>query len=311
MTWIRNACAALATLCAVAICAPVHGQPEPPPGDEPPSEEPEKEKPVAEDPVVNACLASFDASQALRRNKKLLDARKELLACSQESCPAVVTVKCQQWLEEVKVSIPSVVISASDDGRDVFDVEVFIDGERRLTSLDGTALELDIGPRKFRAVRQGVVKERTVLIAEGVKNRMVSFDFSPPKPPPPPPVPAPTEPVEPGGPGFSLHWLSWTGFSVGLAGVVAGAITGGLAFEAVDDLEAKCPGSRCGEWLNDPDLAEEQGAPSLGATAALNHASTVSFAVGGLGVALGIIGLFIDDDDESCQITSNGFSVRF
>jgi hypothetical protein len=256
------------------------------------------------DPVVAACLSSFDKSQALRREKRLLEAKKELVACSQQSCPGVVTVKCQQWLEEVKAGVPSIVVSAKDGGKDIFDVKVFIDDSMKLESLDGTALELDIGPRKIRAVRGKETKERTVLVSEGAKNRMVEFDFTPPKPPPPPvpvPLPAPVEPIAPPGSGFSMHPLSWLGFSLGLVGIVVGSITGGFAFDRVGELDSKCTSGVCDAHLKD------EFAPSE----ALNHASTVSFAVGGAGIVLGVVGLFIDDEDESCQITGIGFSKKF
>ncbi len=263
-------------------------------------------QPEPEDPVVVSCLASFDASQALRRENRLLGAKRELVACSQQSCPAVITVKCQQWLEEVKASIPSVVVTAVDGGKDIFDVTVFIDDSNMLEALDGTALELDIGVRKIRAVREDQTRERTVLISKGAKNRIIEFDFTPPKPPASParwvplPGPAPFDNVS--GPGFSLPLLSWLGFGFGLVGVIVGSITGGLAFDRVAELDSQCTGGVCDAHL------EGQFAP----VAALNHASTVSFALGGAGIALGVVGLLVgEDDDDSCQVTSIGISTSF
>lgn len=262
----------------------------------------QEEEPQPEDPVIAACLSSFDRSQALRREKNLLEAKKELVACSQQSCPGVVTVKCQQWLEEVKESIPTVVITAKDGNKDIFDVQVSIDDVARMESLDGTALELDIGPRKIRVVRGKETQERTVLISEGAKNRMITFDFTPAKPPPVPlPMPVPGETVEPSGPGFSMHPLSWVGFGLGLVGIIVGSITGGLAYERVGDLDQTCPGGVCPQRV----------APEFGPAEALNHASTISFSVAGAGIVLGVIGLFLDEDDESCEVTSLGFSTTF
>lgn len=268
--------------------------------------QPEPEAPEPEDPVVAACLSAFDRSQKLRGQKRLIDAKQALVACSQQTCPGVVTVKCQQWLEEVKRSIPTIVITAKDAGKDVFDVRVMIDGQEALSALDGTALEVDVGPRNIVAIRGAERRELTVLIVEGAKNRLVEFEFAPvPKPPPPPPpVPpssgSPPEPASP--PGYTLPVLSWIGFSVGAAGIIAGSITGGLSFERVAELEAKCPAAECPAYLTEE---------SFGPATALTHASTISFAVGGAGIVLGIVGLLIDEPEESCQITSNGFSLSF
>lgn len=255
-----------------------------------------------EDPVVKACLDSFDSSQKLKSARKLLDAKRELVACSQESCPSVVVVKCQQWLEEVRESIPTVVIAARDGGRDIFDVKVWVDDALVYESLTGTALELDPGPRKITAVRGDVRRERTVLIREGHKNRLIELDFSPPKPPPPPPRPLPPvpEPTEPSGPGFSLPILSWVGFGIGIVGVIVGSITGGVAMSEGEKLQAACQNGRCTESF-----------PEFGSGEAIAHVSTVSFAVAGTGIALGVVGLIIGEEDESSPSASFGIVGRF
>lgn len=263
-------------------------------------------EPVApvDDPVVKACLDSFDSSQKLRSERKLLDAKRELVACSQQSCPGVVVVKCQQWLEEVRESIPTVVIAARDNKKDIFDVKVWVDDGLVYESLTGTALELDPGPRKIAAVRGEVRRERTVLIREGQKNRSIELDFSPPKPPPTPPtprpLPEPIEPIEPSGPGFSLPILSWVGFGIGLVGVIVGSITGGVAISEGDKLQAACQNLRCTESFEE-----------FGPGETIAHVSTVSFAVAGAGIALGVVGLIVGEDDDSCPVSTFGVVGRF
>ncbi len=286
----------LALLVALLAAPPSWGQAE---DAEPVTDEPGEEPPVAEDPVVSACLASFDASQLLRRERKLLAAKAELLSCSQERCPTVVVVKCQEWLEEVKESLPTVVIAARDGTKDVFDVKVLVDGLLAHRSLTGTALELDPGPRRIVAERGGRHIERTVLVREGHKNRPIEFDFTPaPRPLPP----APPVPVKPPDDGFSLPVLSWVGFGVGLAGIIVGSITGGIAISEGEALEAECPNGRCPESFSG----------QFGPGETIAHVSTVSFAVAGAGVVLGVVGLFMaDGEEERPKTTAWGLMGRF
>jgi hypothetical protein len=71
------------------------------------------------------------------------------------------------------------------------------------------------------------------------------------------------------------------GFGVAGLGIIAGGITGFLALKKADDVKAACPNSVCSQ-ANKPVLDETKTFATI---------STISFAVAGAGVILGIIGL--------------------
>jgi hypothetical protein len=133
----------------------------------------------------NACLVSYEAAQRLRLQKKLEAAHAELLVCSRNECPAVLRRDCAGWLGEVEAALPSFVVAAKADGRDVADVRVLVDGEAVAASLDGTAIAVDPGRHELRFEREGSDPiSQTLLIREGEKNRSVTVDFGSAAPPP-------------------------------------------------------------------------------------------------------------------------------
>ncbi|MEO8877037.1 MAG: hypothetical protein ABI461_15705, partial [Polyangiaceae bacterium] len=125
----------------------------------------------------NACTASYEKAQYLRRDKKLRAARKELLTCSQTSCPAAIVSDCTTWMSEVEKIIPSVVFDARDSkGQSVASVKVSMDGELLQNKLDGVAIQVDPGTHTFRfEPDQGAPGEQQVLVLEGEKARVITF----------------------------------------------------------------------------------------------------------------------------------------
>lgn len=142
-------------------------------------------------PVKLACIQRHEEAQVSRKQGRLLATRSALLACSRADCPDAIRADCVDWLDDVNRSIPSVVVTARDRGADVTDVRVFVDGELTATHLTGGALEADPGEHHFRFESpHGPPLERTLLLAEGVRNRLIEVELAPP-PPPPAPRPAP------------------------------------------------------------------------------------------------------------------------
>jgi hypothetical protein len=122
-----------------------------------------------------ACIAASDRAQVLRDSGKLVAAREALLACSRATCPTAVADDCSSWLKDVEARTPTVVVRARDAaGGDLLDVTVTIDGAPFLATLDGRARPLDPGKHTFRFERTGhSTVERSVLVTEGEKNRLV------------------------------------------------------------------------------------------------------------------------------------------
>ncbi|HLK93110.1 MAG TPA: hypothetical protein VKZ18_24660 [Polyangia bacterium] len=190
-----------------------------------------------------ACVQRHEDAQVARRSGKLLAARAALLACSREVCPDAVRGDCVDWLEDVNRSVPSVVVTARDRGADVTDVKVFLDGELAATRLTGSSLEADPGEHHLRLVLgRGPVVERTILMSEGMRNRPIDVEFSPPPAPTaaaalaaPPPPPPPWR--------FADHPLRQSDYLFGgiaLAGFVTGAALGIWAVHERAELAGSC-----------------------------------------------------------------------
>jgi len=128
-----------------------------------------------------ACVAASEKAQRYRLDGKLGDAQRELLVCSRDTCPSVVRSDCNVWLNEVNNLMPSIVVGAKDeDGADLVDVRVFLDGQKVLGRLDGKSMPVPTGEHTVRLERDGAQPlEQKVLIREGEKARAISFQWKP------------------------------------------------------------------------------------------------------------------------------------
>jgi hypothetical protein len=150
-------------------------------------------------PDKEACAAAYEQAQVFRKHDKLVEARKKLIVCAQDSCPKIAQEDCGRWFVEVEASLPTVVIEAKDPtGRAIEHVRVAADGEPLTDKLDGTALPMNPGSHKLHCEFVGAAPvDLRVLVLEGKKNQLVpvafeDFEFGPtPLLPPPPPGPAP------------------------------------------------------------------------------------------------------------------------
>jgi hypothetical protein len=122
-----------------------------------------------------ACLASYDAGQAARDEKKLTKARTEFAVCASDACPAVLRRDCVEWLREADAVLPSLVLRAVDvEGRDKTAVEVDLDGAPWVHGLDGKSTSLDPGAHTLRFRAPGFEQaEERIVVAEAEKNRML------------------------------------------------------------------------------------------------------------------------------------------
>lgn len=129
---------------------------------------------------VQACLASSEKGQRARANGKLREARESFLVCGSESCPAIVRRDCAQWTSELTTALPTVVFGAKDKGgRDLFDVNVSMEGETIVTNLDGKAVFVDPGRHTFKFETAGAPPvTETLLVKEGEKSRVVNVTFA-------------------------------------------------------------------------------------------------------------------------------------
>lgn len=115
----------------------------------------------------------------LRLESKLVDAKSELLVCVNASCPAMVRRDCETWLAEVEAALPTVVFTARNEAGDLVHVRILVDGVFVTEKLDGLAVPIDPGTHRIRAETvEAPPQERTIVIAEGQKRRLVDFVFA-------------------------------------------------------------------------------------------------------------------------------------
>jgi hypothetical protein len=125
-----------------------------------------------------ACVSALDDAQSLQTARKLKDARSSLVACSSQECPAVIREDCAKSLIDLDAAMPTIVLSATVDGRDAADARVSVDGTPVEGALDGRSLAVDPGSHVARFERDGSAPVEVKIIArEGEKNRVVSASF--------------------------------------------------------------------------------------------------------------------------------------
>jgi hypothetical protein len=140
----------------------------------------------AEPPSKQACFEDHAASQELRLQGSLIEARAKLRVCSDPSCPAMLRTDCADWLAQVEQSIPSVVFIVERDGNDVPDAKVSADGKPLTDKLDGAAFEFNPGAHRFRFEIDGFPPtEQTVVLRQLEKRRTVRVEFQTPRAAPP------------------------------------------------------------------------------------------------------------------------------
>ena len=125
-----------------------------------------------------ACARAAESFQELNDQSHLQEARSKLLICASAECPKLIRTDCMTWLEELTRNMPSVSIQVDlrkDDKAS--DLQVFIDGKLLDDKTLGTAVPVDPGKHRIRAVIGKDAVEREVIVAIGEKNKAVALQF--------------------------------------------------------------------------------------------------------------------------------------
>lgn len=130
---------------------------------------------AAAEPSKQACVDAYAKGQEQRKGGALVEARDAFRTCSAEACPGLVRNDCVQWLSEVEVALPSIVVAVRDaQGRDVPDASVFLDDKPVAGWSRGRAIELSPGQHRLRVERgAGSAVEQSVVASVGEKNRLI------------------------------------------------------------------------------------------------------------------------------------------
>jgi hypothetical protein len=186
-----------------------------------------------------ACIAAADEGQKLRDDSKLTDAREKFLVCADKGCPSAVSKQCLEWVSEIDHDMPTIAFRAKDGaGKELFDVQVFVDDKSLAESIPPKAFSVDPGTHRVRFVRRdGTTVEDTVLVRTAEKDRIIELTFKPPVGTPPPVAPVP--PPSSGG-GFRFPWPAWVGVGLMVVGGVGTAAFAVAANGEESDLRATC-----------------------------------------------------------------------
>jgi hypothetical protein len=181
------------------------------------------------------CASSHLDGQKQRKSGHLRAAQASFVVCGAERCPNVVRKDCVDWLAQVEVLVPRLVIEAHDaTGTPTADVRVEMDGELLAERLTGIALSADPGQHRFRFTdARGQSRDEVLLLNEGERRKLV-VDFAPT---------ALSEPERPHPVQSSSRTIPAGVFVLGGIGVAAGAAGAILGLGALGDgrhLEDTC-----------------------------------------------------------------------
>lgn len=205
------------------------------------------------------------------------------IALPDDAQPLHVEAKAtaQKEREALLPRIPKLRIAL--DEPDAADVEVTLDGVEVPKALLGVSRPVDPGEHVVAAVRGDIRREERVVLAEGQSRDItLAVKITANREPQPP------RPETPNGDDDSdlLQTLGWIAIGVGGAGLVVGAVTGGLAIDKRSSLDKACTDKQCTPEFH-PDVDSYQ---------TLRIVSGAGLIAGGVLAAAGIVLLIVAPD---------------
>jgi hypothetical protein len=235
-------------------------------------------------PSAAECIAANERAIELRNQHRLIAARGELLTCASPDCPDEVRDECVRGVDEVNLSLPTIVFDAKDaEGTDVVAVRVLMDGEPFVDRLQGVAVELDPGTHTFLFESPHHARvEKRLMILEGVKAQRETITLGR------------FEGDEPHRPSGVRPVIGWTAIGVGAVGLGVGIAFSVVRSSKLDQAAGVCPGGVCPGGFSDHDLKDAQArsdqlirdANTAGTVAITGFVAGGLFAAGGLALLL-------------------------
>jgi hypothetical protein len=236
-----------------------------------------------EDGGLDRCVGANTTAQSLRRDGKLGAARTQLAICVDASCPALVRDDCNQRLDELDRAQPTIVFDAKDNqGQDVSEIKVEVDGRPFAQRLDGIAVAVDPGEHTFTFDVKGRPPKvtRKFVLREGEKGRREQVLLSGTAVPVAGGVSALGPSRMEATPLGAQRVVALAALGVGLVGIGTGVAFAVQANAKANDADAYCPGSAC---ANDAALRMNDDARVAG------NLATVAFAAGAAGIAGAVV----------------------
>ncbi len=244
------------------------------------------------DDATAQCIAASEQGLDLRKQEKLLEARKVLATCATTRCPDEIRATCEQRINDINGVLPSIVFDVKDaSGADLPNAKLTVDGAVASPQLAGQSTPIDPGPHTFTLEVAGQAPvERKLVIIEGDRERHETVVIGALGPTPMAtstgagpsfgatalPAASPESPHA----GGAQRLLGMSLVGVGAAGLVLGGVFGLVASSKWSSAKSDC-GSGCGPSA--PAQQEKSDAQSAATVA------TVGFVGGAVLAAAGIV----------------------
>jgi hypothetical protein len=201
-------------------------------------------------------------------------------------------------LDDLQAQVPKLTILLADDVPDTAIVKR--DGDLVAPRQLGRPIPLDPGTHTLTLDVPGRDVVRETVALEAGRDVSVTLKLSTKKPvPPEPPPPPPDEGMGP------MRLAAYIVGGVGIAGVIAGVVSGAIAINRAEEIEDNCVELVC----NPTGISKVETVREAGTT------STISFAIGGAGVAVGLLLWFLsepeDPADTGLLVTPDGVGLRW
>lgn len=196
--------------------------------------------PAEPQPTRDQCLEAHRSAQQLKQSSRFLEAQEHLQVCSSASCPGAIISDCGDWIAELERVTPSLVFEVRLDGKVTSDATVSIDGQ--VVTDRAHAFKVNPGEHVVRVeVPSFEPREEQVVVPEGQRMRLLSFDFDS-KPveatAPPPPQPAALPPPPP--PERPTPFIVYPLLGLGVVGLGSFGVFSYMGKSEQDDLERTC-----------------------------------------------------------------------
>jgi hypothetical protein len=268
---------------------------------------------AGQEPTKQECVEANESAQDLQHSGKLVEARAQLATCAARACPHAVRQDCTDRLRAVESALPTVIFAMKDTGKsDTTPATFTVDGAGAAPVPAGNPIPLDPGPHTFTfslegrspvslriTLKEGDHVQREVVFKAAVARAepAPAADGAPESPAngeAPAPAPAPGPSASGGHPSIARR-VGWGALGAGTAGVVLGSIFGIVGLSKKSRLNSAClPDGSCKQ-------ASESDIDGLHYDAV---ASTVSFAVGILGLGAGTVLLVAFPDAPKVEVAS-------
>ncbi len=267
------------------------------------------EKLKAAHALANTPITGLELGKTYELVGKLVEAREVLLSIGRLPVQSAETSRATaaraegaRLAEELRPRIPSLTVKIS--GAPPSAVTVSID-DAPIPSEALEARPVNPGAHDVSArAGSGSPVHASVDLKEG-EARDVELTIAPAAPiaqSPQTPSPAPTTPEGPSSrSGGALSPVFFGGVGVAGAGLIVGAITGGLALGKASSANNACPNLTCPS-----EAAYNSTVKNVGSGRTLGDISTVSFIVAGVGAVVGVIGFIISPHDHEQTAAKNG-----